>query len=408
MIQNRAATAPMPRAITRSHGFNLSSPSAVGTIKNNDNFDTNGEQFNLDINIKCIESSLLKLVTTSNSSYNLHGSTTSDFFHDNIFDTTNTASSFLSNEMKCVGSNSLTKQLHVNTRDEFPLTPYNLTNNWNTGTKRSMQSDREYKQFNATTASPLAKMNTSTPSKFYSSSNLRTHCSTSSNDMRMVFKEMVNKQQQQQPHVSQHNNPLKTPQKKYQTDRRGFVSTNDYEQMMSPENCQPIYNLKNSNMGLLSPPMTTSTSSLSASVQASPLAASDLSWDNNQQDNLNGSPSYPSPPYYDINSQQQAAMMHHNNANYTPRCQQNRAYYFNPRKSIKMSVPSNKRQILEEEFRKEKYPSSDKIQKLSAKLTMRYEEVQNYFKKRRKEEKETNHKFSNLVKLLNNYLEQED
>ena len=39
---------------------------------------------------------------------------------------------------------------------------------------------------------------------------------------------------------------------------------------------------------------------------------------------------------------------------------------------------------------------------------MRYDEVQNYFKKRRREEKETNNKFSNLVKLLDNYLEQED
>jgi len=78
------------------------------------------------------------------------------------------------------------------------------------------------------------------------------------------------------------------------------------------------------------------------------------------------------------------------------------------RKSIKMTVPSNKRQVLEEEFRKEKYPSNEKLQKMSIKLSMRYDEVQNYFKKRRREEKETNHKFSNLVKLLDNYLEQED
>ena len=73
-----------------------------------------------------------------------------------------------------------------------------------------------------------------------------------------------------------------------------------------------------------------------------------------------------------------------------------------------MTVPSNKRQILEEEFRREKYPSNEKLQKMSVKLSMRYDEVQNYFKKRRREEKETNHKFSNLVKLLDNYLEQED
>lgn len=73
-----------------------------------------------------------------------------------------------------------------------------------------------------------------------------------------------------------------------------------------------------------------------------------------------------------------------------------------------MTVPSSKRQVLEEEFRKEKYPSNDKLQKLSVKLNMRYDEVQNYFKKRRREEKETNNKFSNLVTLLNNYLEQED
>jgi len=77
------------------------------------------------------------------------------------------------------------------------------------------------------------------------------------------------------------------------------------------------------------------------------------------------------------------------------------------KKSVKMSVPSNKRQILEEEFRKEKYPCSEKLQKISNRLNMKYDEVQNYFKKRRREEKETNNKFSNLVKLLNNYLEQE-
>jgi hypothetical protein len=79
----------------------------------------------------------------------------------------------------------------------------------------------------------------------------------------------------------------------------------------------------------------------------------------------------------------------------------------NNKKSVKMSVPSNKRQILEEEFRKEKYPCNDKLQKISTRLNMKYDEVQNYFKKRRREEKETNNKFSNLVKLLNNYLEQE-
>lgn len=73
-----------------------------------------------------------------------------------------------------------------------------------------------------------------------------------------------------------------------------------------------------------------------------------------------------------------------------------------------MSVPSNKRQILEEEFRKEKYPCNEKLQKLCSRLNMKYEEVQNYFKKRRREEKETNNKFSNLVKLLNNYLEQNE
>jgi hypothetical protein len=73
-----------------------------------------------------------------------------------------------------------------------------------------------------------------------------------------------------------------------------------------------------------------------------------------------------------------------------------------------MSVPSNKRQILEEEFRKEKYPCNEKLQKLSNRLNMKYEEVQRYFKKRRTEEKETNNKFSNLVKLLNNYLETEE
>ena len=78
------------------------------------------------------------------------------------------------------------------------------------------------------------------------------------------------------------------------------------------------------------------------------------------------------------------------------------------RKSVKLSVSSSKRQILEEEFRKEKYPSNEKLQKMSLKLNMRYDEVQNYFKKRRREEKETNHKFTNLVKLLDNYLEQED
>ena len=76
------------------------------------------------------------------------------------------------------------------------------------------------------------------------------------------------------------------------------------------------------------------------------------------------------------------------------------------KKSVKMSVPSNKRQILEEEFRKEKYPCNEKLQKLCIRLNMKYDEVQNYFKKRRREEKETNNKFSNLVKLLNNYLEQ--
>ena len=77
------------------------------------------------------------------------------------------------------------------------------------------------------------------------------------------------------------------------------------------------------------------------------------------------------------------------------------------KKSVKMTVPSNKRQVLEEEFRKEKYPCNDKLQKLSIKLNMKYEDVQNYFKKRRREEKETNNKFSILVKMLNNYLEQE-
>jgi hypothetical protein len=81
---------------------------------------------------------------------------------------------------------------------------------------------------------------------------------------------------------------------------------------------------------------------------------------------------------------------------------------FKNRKSVKMTVPSSKRQILEEEFRKEKYPSNEKLQKMSLKLNMRYDEVQNYFKKRRREEKETNNKFSNLVKLMDNYLEQED
>lgn len=80
----------------------------------------------------------------------------------------------------------------------------------------------------------------------------------------------------------------------------------------------------------------------------------------------------------------------------------------NSKKSVKMSVPSNKRQILEEEFRKEKYPCNEKLQKLSNRLNMKYEEVQRYFKKRRTEEKETNNKFSNLVKLLNNYLETEE
>lgn len=80
----------------------------------------------------------------------------------------------------------------------------------------------------------------------------------------------------------------------------------------------------------------------------------------------------------------------------------------NSKKSVKMSVPSNKRQVLEEEFRKEKYPCNEKLQKLSNRLNMKYEEVQRYFKKRRTEEKETNNKFSNLVKLLNNYLETEE
>ena len=80
----------------------------------------------------------------------------------------------------------------------------------------------------------------------------------------------------------------------------------------------------------------------------------------------------------------------------------------NSKKSVKMSVPSNKRQILEEEFRKEKYPCNEKLQKLSNRLNMKYDEVQRYFKKRRTEEKETNNKFSNLVKLLNNYLETEE
>lgn len=80
----------------------------------------------------------------------------------------------------------------------------------------------------------------------------------------------------------------------------------------------------------------------------------------------------------------------------------------NSKKSVKMSVPSNKRQILEEEFRKEKYPCNEKLQKLSNRLNMKYDEVQRYFKKRRTEEKETNNKFSNLVKLLNNYLEAEE
>lgn len=80
----------------------------------------------------------------------------------------------------------------------------------------------------------------------------------------------------------------------------------------------------------------------------------------------------------------------------------------NNKKSVKMSVPSNKRQILEEEFRKDKYPCNEKLQKLSNRLNMKYEEVQRYFKKRRTEEKETNNKFSNLVKLLNNYLETEE
>lgn len=89
------------------------------------------------------------------------------------------------------------------------------------------------------------------------------------------------------------------------------------------------------------------------------------------------------------------------NSNMTGNCN-------NGKKSVKMSVPSNKRQILEEEFRKEKYPCNEKLQKLSNRLNMKYEEVQRYFKKRRSEEKETNNKFSNLVKLLNNYLETEE
>ena len=79
----------------------------------------------------------------------------------------------------------------------------------------------------------------------------------------------------------------------------------------------------------------------------------------------------------------------------------------NSKKSVKMTVPSNKRQILEEEFRKEKYPCNEKLQKMSLKLNMKYEDVQNYFKKRRREEKETNNKFSVLVRMLNNYLEQD-
>jgi hypothetical protein len=103
-----------------------------------------------------------------------------------------------------------------------------------------------------------------------------------------------------------------------------------------------------------------------------------------------------------INNNNQMNNYYNNNNN------NNNHNYSNNKKSIKMSVPSSKRQVLEEEFRKEKYPSNEKLQKLSTKLNMRYDEVQNYFKKRRREEKETNHKFSNLVKLLNNYLEQED
>lgn len=88
--------------------------------------------------------------------------------------------------------------------------------------------------------------------------------------------------------------------------------------------------------------------------------------------------------------------------------QQQQQQQSSSKKSVKMSVPSNKRQILEEEFRKEKYPCNEKLQKLSNRLNMKYEEVQRYFKKRRTEEKETNNKFSNLVKLLNNYLEAEE
>lgn len=116
-----------------------------------------------------------------------------------------------------------------------------------------------------------------------------------------------------------------------------------------------------------------------------------------------------SSPQYGQQAQHQHQQQQQQQLQQTPRSsQRNRNYYYNNKKSVKMTVPSSKRQVLEEEFRKEKYPSNDKLQKLSVKLNMRYDEVQNYFKKRRREEKETNNKFSNLVNLLNNYLEQED
>jgi hypothetical protein len=188
------------------------------------------------------------------------------------------------------------------------------------------------------------------------------------------------------------------------------MTKSDYfDQMLSPysDNQSNMYNLINNNaathdyVNILSPPA----SSLSGSLTASPIMLNDLSCDIDRSTLSQSNSSYASPiaNYANFDQRGMHAMRNTNNNG-----NNRNNYCFNTRKSVKMTVPSNKRQVLEEEFRKEKYPSIEKLQKLSTKLNMRYDEVQNYFKKRRKEEKETNHKFSNLVKLLNNYLEDDE
>jgi hypothetical protein len=182
-----------------------------------------------------------------------------------------------------------------------------------------------------------------------------------------------------------------------------------FEQMLSPysENQNNIYSLLNGDSSDYTNILSPAASSLSGSLTASPIMLNDLSCDIDKGMLSQSNSSYASPVanmanFNDFGNQRSMNAARTNNGN------NGRNYCFNARKSVKMTVPSNKRQVLEEEFRKEKYPSNEKLQKLSAKLNMRYDEVQNYFKKRRKEEKETNHKFSNLVKLLNNYLEEDE